>query len=100
MVVDRHRQDALRPVLADHIIVQHIADFLRGRHAAILLADETALGLLPDDVVAQFHAFVADEHGRPRDQLRSEEHTSELQSLMRTPYAVLCLKKKNNTNLL
>src|SRR3546814_5862756 len=28
---------------------------------------------------------------------RSEEHTSELQSLMRTSYAVLCLKKKNNT---
>src|SRR3546814_6108075 len=26
---------------------------------------------------------------------RSEEHTSELQSLMRTSYAVLCLKKKN-----
>src|SRR3546814_3418843 len=26
--------------------------------------------------------------------LRSEEHTSELQSLMRTSYAVLCLKKK------
>src|SRR3546814_2878866 len=25
---------------------------------------------------------------------RSEEHTSELQSLMRTPYAVFCLKKK------
>src|SRR3546814_8994897 len=27
--------------------------------------------------------------------LRSEEHTSELQSLMRTSYAVFCLKKKN-----
>src|SRR3546814_10776368 len=27
---------------------------------------------------------------------RSEEHTSELQSLMRTSYAVLCLKKKKN----
>src|SRR3546814_4166587 len=27
---------------------------------------------------------------------RSEEHTSELQSLMRTSYAVFCLKKKNN----
>src|SRR3546814_9988271 len=27
--------------------------------------------------------------------LRSEEHTSELQSLMRLSYAVLCLKKKN-----
>src|SRR3546814_3004449 len=28
---------------------------------------------------------------------RSEEHTSELQSLMRTSYAVFCLKKKTNT---
>src|SRR3546814_3786035 len=30
--------------------------------------------------------------------LRSEEHTSELQSLMRISYAVFCLKKKNNTD--
>src|SRR3546814_1341681 len=30
--------------------------------------------------------------------LRSEEHTSELQSLMRISYAVFCLKKKKNTN--
>src|SRR3546814_9236503 len=30
--------------------------------------------------------------------VRSEEHTSELQSLMRISYAVFCLKKKNNTN--
>src|SRR3546814_7115910 len=29
---------------------------------------------------------------------RSEEHTSELQSLMRISYAVFCLKNKNNTN--
>src|SRR3546814_8572571 len=29
--------------------------------------------------------------------LRSEEHTSELQSLMRTSYAVFCLTKKTNT---
>src|SRR3546814_10580658 len=29
---------------------------------------------------------------------RSEEHTSELQSLMRISYAVFCLKKKNNDN--
>src|SRR3546814_9538399 len=28
--------------------------------------------------------------------VRSEEHTSELQSLMRTSYAVFCLKKKKN----
>src|SRR3546814_3148933 len=37
---------------------------------------------------------------RPRQLLRiparSEEHTSELQSLMRSSYAVFCLKKKNN----
>src|SRR3546814_4414460 len=29
---------------------------------------------------------------------RSEEHTSELQSLMRTSYAVFCLKKQNTTD--
>src|SRR3546814_8367717 len=29
--------------------------------------------------------------------VRSEEHTSELQSLMRISYAVFCLKKKTNT---
>src|SRR3546814_4640238 len=38
------------------------------------------------------------ETGRARDIYhRSEEHTSELQSLMRISYAVFCLKKKNNT---
>src|SRR3546814_2853880 len=34
--------------------------------------------------------------GRPAG-ARSEEHTSELQSLMRISYAVFCLKKKKNT---
>src|SRR3546814_9245070 len=33
------------------------------------------------------------------ERLRSEEHTSELQSLMRISYAVFCLKKKNKTNI-
>src|SRR3546814_8939493 len=32
------------------------------------------------------------------DTRRSEEHTSELQSLMRISYAVFCLKKKNTTH--
>src|SRR3546814_2135254 len=32
------------------------------------------------------------------DEVRSEEHTSELQSLMRISYAVFCLKKKKKTN--
>src|SRR3546814_3868699 len=35
--------------------------------------------------------------GAAKTALRSEEHTSELQSLMRISYAVFCLKKKNNT---
>src|SRR3546814_7895990 len=35
--------------------------------------------------------------GKQRAFSRSEEHTSELQSLMRISYAVFCLKKKNNT---
>src|SRR3546814_9316392 len=33
-----------------------------------------------------------------RSAARSEEHTSELQSLMRIPYAVFCLKKKKYTS--
>src|SRR3546814_2441085 len=37
----------------------------------------------------------AEEEARKK---RSEEHTSELQSLMRISYAVFCLKKKKNNN--
>src|SRR3546814_9781639 len=40
----------------------------------------------------------ADGAYRRRDRGRSEEHTSELQSLMRISYAVFCLKKKKKTN--
>src|SRR3546814_2604957 len=36
------------------------------------------------------------EHAAGADEARSEEHTSELQSLMRISYAVFCLKKKTN----
>src|SRR3546814_6053004 len=52
--------------------------------------------------------FLCDKLGEPaiatppvpscRDAARSEEHTSELQSLMRLSYAVFCLKNKKNTN--
>src|SRR3546814_6562969 len=37
-------------------------------------------------------------HHRGRHRPRSEEHTSELQSLMRISYAVFCLKKKQTRN--
>src|SRR3546814_6912498 len=37
--------------------------------------------------------------GRHLQRRRSEEHTSELQSLMRISYAVFCLKKKNTNTV-
>src|SRR3546814_2172057 len=40
------------------------------------------------------HAACRDRHAVARRPRRSEEHTSELQSLMRISYAVFCLKKK------
>src|SRR3546814_5257216 len=41
-------------------------------------------------------AAVAADIDARADAIRSEEHTSELQSLMRISYAVFCLKKKKN----
>src|SRR3546814_9173209 len=49
------------------------------------------------------HEDLGQAAGRRGDQARSEEHTSELQSLMRISYAVFCLKKKkklSHTNAL
>jgi hypothetical protein len=69
VVVHRHRQHALGPVLTDHIIVQRLEDVARGWHAAVLLAGDACLGLFADDVVAQLNAFVADKDRRPSDQL-------------------------------
>src|SRR3546814_6374328 len=46
----------------------------------------------------QPHALGCEPAQQPPRRGRSEEHTSELQSLMRNSYAVFCLKKKN-TNI-
>src|SRR3546814_2738760 len=50
----------------------------------------------------QFHLQRRQQRQQPRQPRgrgrRSEEHTSELQSLMRISYAVFCWKKKNTTN--
>src|SRR3546814_4155863 len=57
-------------------------------HSGVIL-----IGAVHKDKIVQLRVFRA-----PNDQLfaaRSEEHTSELQSLMRISYAVFCLKKKN-----
>src|SRR3546814_2069703 len=51
----------------------------------------------------QYKFFLAAIPGRHHERTlvigRSEEHTSELQSLMRISYAVFCLKKKKKTNI-
>src|SRR3546814_9171171 len=47
--------------------------------------------------IAMFLASLPDD-GLVGEPNRSEEHTSELQSLMRISYAVFCLTKKNNSN--
>src|SRR3546814_6890538 len=54
-----------------------------------------------DHPCADNHAFGGLHQRAPEDRsARSEEHTSELQSLMRISYAVFCLNKKNKTKKL
>src|SRR3546814_3299949 len=48
-----------------------------------------------EKIVARLHGWIDD----PEIDCRSEEHTSELQSLMRISYAVFCLKKKTYTHV-
>src|SRR3546814_9153213 len=52
---------------------------------------------LSEESVAEKTAILKEMTASPILALRSEEHTSELQSLMRISYAVFCLTKKNNT---
>src|SRR3546814_8492688 len=61
-------------------------------HGGLPVADAPAL---PAAVLAGAFA-AACRCSIQRDDLRSEEHTSELQSLMRISYAVFCLKKNTN----
>src|SRR5690606_12542821 len=68
VVVHGHRQRALGAVLADHVLVQDLEDLAwLGQRTARRL--RLFLQFLADDVVAQLHAFIADEHARTRDQL-------------------------------
>src|SRR3546814_8114759 len=58
--------------------------------------------LVPGADGPEYRAGVLSSAGRPADTRRtggrSEEHKSELQSLMRISYAVFCLKKKKKNN--
>src|SRR3546814_10423681 len=73
-------------------------------HRIVGNAGETDLAVAPGlpgrpfdalvEVLRLPHRMVIDDAGRAPRPARSEEHTSELQSLMRISYAVFCLKKK------
>src|SRR3546814_3201080 len=78
----------------------HVAVPVGGRAALPGRTVPADTGRRPDEPVPQplvLRRAVAGARARRR-QDRSEEHTSELQSLMRISYAVFCLKKKTNIN--
>src|SRR3546814_10761282 len=81
--VRRHRRDD------DAVGKGEIAQAVRREHR---LDCATAWGATRAHRKPAFDAF------QPSRVTRSEEHTSELQSLMRISYAVFCLKKKKNKN--
>src|SRR3546814_9175995 len=73
-----------------HDIVRgiHVDEYLRTHNPAIYAAGDACMA-------HRFtHVAVATARMAVANALRSEEHTSELQSLMRISYAVFCLKKK------
>src|SRR3546814_8688350 len=67
---------------------------VEGRSVRLVPFDETVTAIAP--TIAMVRCASRDRsRGSPAP--RSEEHTSELQSLMRISYAVFCLKKKTNS---
>src|SRR3546814_6246608 len=69
--------------------------FRRGQHPQLGGLDDRRVPLAGDGAGAQADPSLHAQYRRHRHiAYRSEEHTSELQSLMRISYAVFCLKKK------
>src|SRR3546814_4710728 len=64
----------------------------QGRRAAF--GAEAKKGSAPDRRLPLLNMIASRQFSARRSARRSEEHTSELQSLMRISYAVFCLKKK------
>src|SRR3546814_5735643 len=76
-------------------LAQHAFRRLQHHHRAVDVA-RLADGWVDQDAAARIepHRLRAQQPARQVEVMRSEEHTSELQSLMRISYAVFCLKKK------
>src|SRR3546814_3020205 len=92
-------QSSDRPRSADQLHAGPVAldvdrCYVRAGHVD---AEELRDGRQEDRVEAQQQRVDESAHHGPEGE-RSEEHTSELQSLMRISYAVFCLKKKNKTS--
>src|SRR3546814_5211521 len=71
-----------------------------GRRLAprVLLRSPRSIGIDFGEELAK-QLFLDSRHNLRGARKRSEEHTSELQSLMRISYAVFCLKKKNKIQI-
>src|SRR3546814_3710690 len=86
-------QTAVTPIIIEgRNIGQPLAKRTLSPFAQPMPIDATGLPGFPAQSIGGMAPHVA-----PSTNVRSEEHTSELQSLMRISYAVFCLKKKNNT---
>src|SRR3546814_9680436 len=98
------RQPGLRTVQG--VLEESLSKVLR-EPLQLTVAGRTDAGVHAEGQVAHFDTESEFDAGKlmyrmakflPKDvRIRSEEHTSELQSLMRISYAVFCLKKKKNT---
>src|SRR3546814_9680853 len=62
--------------------------------AAAMAPQVKNINMLTAMRTGEIHPTMLARHISTLDHIRSEEHTSELQSLMRISYAVFCLKKK------
>src|SRR3546814_3893753 len=86
-------------------LLKTIYGYLSPEAGEILNDGKSLVGLKPKDMLREGIAYLIQGHSvfirmTVEENLelgRSEEHTSELQSLMRNSYAVLCLKKKTIT---
>jgi hypothetical protein len=67
VVVDRDREDLLRPFLPDHVVVEDRLDLGGLRHRVGTRRRFVLLYLLGDDVVAEGDALIADVNGRTCD---------------------------------
>src|SRR3546814_9683232 len=81
--------------------ITHVEGLLRLHESAHTYASNMPDALrIPVDIGAHGpHGLSRRDHILALQQARSEEHTSELQSLMRISYAVFCLKKKIHTHI-